>query len=523
MPLQTAKPASRFDAFLERIGTLTAENILSDETFAEIFVQENEVYRQQLINRLRGRAKELHIPMENFREMLAAHKAFCKKREREQNEMRRRQIGNDQAWYRGGIDENEFCKEFLRVRPIRNINGLFYDEDGAVPAEMLEQEIHRIIAPYVSRKIAPAVKGLMDALRIAAYAPAQAPDPKHIHVLNGTLGVDGVFLPVRQFCLNRLNVTYEAERPKPERWLGFLNDLLCPDDILTLQEYLGYCLIPSTKAQAMLFLIGSGGEGKSRIGVVMNEIFQNSMVSGCLQDLENNRFSLAALENKLLFLDDDMSVKATEDGRNLKKIVTAESPILIERKCVQPYEAQLYSRLLAFGNVPLRALFDHSDGMFCRQIILRVKPKPEGRADDPFLAEKLLAEKDAVFNWCFEGLQRLVKNRFRFTVSERAKKNLEEARQENCNLIRFLADNGFVTLGDPQASITCENLMLCYEYWCRINSELPLKRNTAILYLKTNAEKYGIRYSYNILNDRHRRVRGFEGIRQMIRFGSTDV
>ncbi|MGC7323300.1 DNA primase, partial [Mycobacteroides abscessus subsp. massiliense] len=79
---------------------------------------------------------------------------------------------------------------------------------------------------------------------------------------------------------------------------------------------------------------------------------------------------------------------------------------------------------MAFGNVPLRALFDHSDGMFRRQIILRVKPKPEGRADDPFLAEKLLAEKDAVFNWCFEGLQRLVKNRFRFTVSERAKKNL---------------------------------------------------------------------------------------------------
>ncbi|MGC7323299.1 hypothetical protein RBA16_27795, partial [Mycobacteroides abscessus subsp. massiliense] len=92
-----------------------ADNILSDETFAEIFVQENEVYRQQLINRLRGRVKELHIPMENFREMLAAHKAFCKKREREQNEMRRRQIGNNQAWYRGGIDENEFCKEFLRV------------------------------------------------------------------------------------------------------------------------------------------------------------------------------------------------------------------------------------------------------------------------------------------------------------------------------------------------------------------------------------------------------------------------
>ena len=41
------------------------------------------------------------------------------------------------------------------------------------------------------------------------------------------------------------------------------------DDILTLQEYLGYCLIPSTKGQKMLIITGKGGEGKSRIGLVM--------------------------------------------------------------------------------------------------------------------------------------------------------------------------------------------------------------------------------------------------------------
>ena len=45
----------------------------------------------------------------------------------------------------------------------------------------------------------------------------------------------------------------------------FLDGLLIPEDILTLQEYLGYLLIPSTKAQKMLVMTGKGGEGKSRI------------------------------------------------------------------------------------------------------------------------------------------------------------------------------------------------------------------------------------------------------------------
>lgn len=50
-----------------------------------------------------------------------------------------------------------------------------------------------------------------------------------------------------------------------------------------MQEYLGYCLIPSTKGQKMLMLIGKGGEGKSRIGVVMNTIFGLNMNTTSIQ------------------------------------------------------------------------------------------------------------------------------------------------------------------------------------------------------------------------------------------------
>ena len=45
-------------------------------------------------------------------------------------------------------------------------------------------------------------------------------------------------------------------------WLRFLSELLYPEDIPTLQEFIGYCLIPSNKGQRMMVIKGNGGEGK---------------------------------------------------------------------------------------------------------------------------------------------------------------------------------------------------------------------------------------------------------------------
>lgn len=56
-----------------------------------------------------------------------------------------------------------------------------------------------------------------------------------------------------------------------------LSDLLEPEDILTLQEYLGYCLIPTNRGQVMMLLKGNGGEGKSRIGVVMQKMLGSNL------------------------------------------------------------------------------------------------------------------------------------------------------------------------------------------------------------------------------------------------------
>lgn len=153
-----------------------------------------------------------------------------------------------------------------------------------------------------------------------------------IHVANGTYYLDGHFDPEKQFCLNRLKVAYNETAPRPERFLAFLDDLLYPEDIPTLQEYMGYCLIPTNKAQKMMIITGNGGEGKSRLGLVMRSILGDNMSTNSIQSVERNRFTRATLEYKLLMVDDDMKLQALPETSYIKTMVTLEGRMDLEWK-----------------------------------------------------------------------------------------------------------------------------------------------------------------------------------------------
>ena len=99
------------------------------------------------------------------------------------------------------------------------------------------------------------------------------PQPDRIHVANGTLMLDGGFVEGKtEIVQSRLSVSYNPNAPAPVLWLHFLDGLLYPEDIPTLQEFIGYCLIPSNKGQRMMVIKGNGGEGKSQIGAVPSAV-----------------------------------------------------------------------------------------------------------------------------------------------------------------------------------------------------------------------------------------------------------
>lgn len=412
------------------------------------------------------------------------------------------------------VNELKFCGAFTQKHPLKCIGGRFFDYDGLVDEKALGNEVYRMLRQGVWRGLSKKVVQIMDALRLYTYSEPIPPDLNFIHVQNGKLDLNGNFYPRKEFCTNRLNICYDPNIRKgayyPEKFLTFLMELLTPEDVVTLQEYLGYLLIPSTKGQKMLFLIGQGGEGKTRIGIVLREIFMDNMLTGNIHRIENDRFFRYNLKDRLLMVDDDMQMQALSSTGYIKNLVTAETPIDVEAKGKQSEQALLYTRLLCFGNGSPKTLYDKSRGFSRRMIILTTQTPPESRVIDPHIADKFLAEKNKIFCWMYDGLRRLIENRYRFTISERAKQNVRETMQDNCNITEFLEDTDRVQYGENYR-VTSSKLYDCYTRWCEDNALTSLKRDTFITWVKQNEDEFHIKYSTHIPND-GKNVRGFTGI-----------
>lgn len=379
------------------------------------------------------------------------------------------------------VNELIFSRMFLGQHPMKCIKGVFYDYDGVVDENELGNEIYNILMKAVWFGLPKKVSNIIDSLRHYCYSEPLPPDLNYIHLNNGKLVLNGNFYPNKEFCLNRLNIDYDTTIWQgayyPERFLQFLYELLYPEDIAALQEYLGYLLIPSTKGQKMMFLIGQGGEGKSRIAVVLNDMFGKNMITGNIHRIETDRFFRYNLKDRLLMVDDDMQMSALPSTGYLKNLVTAEIPIDVEAKGKQSEQALLYTRLLCFDNGNPKALYDRSKGFSRRMIILTTQTPPESRVIDPHIADKFLAEKNKIFCWMFDGLRRLIENRYRFTISERAKQNVRETMQDNCNITEFLEDTDRVMYGENYC-VTSSKLYDCYTRWCEDNALTSLKRET---------------------------------------------
>ncbi len=411
------------------------------------------------------------------------------------------------------VDELAFANEFLTNHHMVSVNGTFFTPDGRLSDEnALRKDIFQVISRYIRGGLARKVDSILATLHLACQYPCLDDSMTQVQVQNGTWHLDGSFSTFRDIVVNRLPVAYHPDAPKPERWLQFVDELLEPGDVLTLQEYMGYCLLPVTFGQKMLIIIGRGGEGKSRIGTVMKDLLGDNMYMGSIAKIENSPFARADLEHMLLMVDDDLKMEALKQTNYIKSIVTSELPMDLERKGIQSYQGRLFCRFMAFGNGNLRSLYDRSYGFFRRQLILTTKDRPRNRQDDPYLSIQLRKEKEGILLWCLEGLQRLFYNDFQFTVTPLAEENLNDAIREGNNAVDFMKSEGYFRF-DSQGSVTSRALYHAYRDWCDDNAMMAMSSSSFITYINQNQRGFGITYSTNIPIGNGRYARGYKGIR----------
>lgn len=417
------------------------------------------------------------------------------------------------------INEVLFCREFLEQYPMVSVGGAFFTVEGLISDEnLLKKQIYDKIKHHVTTGLWKKVSNLVEVLRMECCVDTLPLYENRIHMANGTLFLNDGFSTEKDFCRNRLPVAYNPDAPEPTLWLAFLSQLLYPEDIPTLQVFFGYCLIPSTRGQKMLLLTGKGGEGKSRVGIVLQSLLGSNMKTGSISKVENSPFARADLQNMLVMVDDDMKVEALTQTNNIKAIVTAELPMDLEKKGQQSYQGDLRVRFLAFGNGTLQALHDRSFGFFRRQIILEARERDPNRKDNPYLAERLCAEREGIFLWALAGLQRLIRNGFQFTLSDRASANMDAAVADGNNIVEFMKSQGYFQL-KADSEVSSKDFYDVYRQWCEDNALNPLAQKTLTNYLKQNESLYNLEYTNKVHIGGGRYARGFLGIEVLQRPG----
>lgn len=497
---------TREDEFKAKLALFGADEILLKVAFQQTFATSSEFELQEQIRKHRARAVELGVPAKDFNEALKAYRA----------DLHAKAALYRPVWLtKDGVDEPAFLDEFNTVRGYRCVNGrLYLASRGFVPDSEVLADIQRQLEGHITKRLHREAHDLLDALKNRCWMAPPPAEPGRVYFRNGWYSLeDGSFHPdIDGFTLYRVAVDFEPEAPAPQKWLTYISGLLDNEDILTFQEFCGYALIPTTRAQRMLFLIGSGGEGKSVAGAVLTAIFGQAATSGRLHDLEE-RFGLSGLEGKLLFIDDDLPTAKLRETSNVKKVVTAQTPMLIERKGRDAYAARIYCRLLCFGNQLTDSLFDHSNGAFRRRLILTTKAKDPGRVDNPQLAEEIIADElPGVALWMMEGLKRLQGNRWQFTISEKQRQQEQAYKEDSFNLLAFLNDREWIVF-DPTASVTSREFYTSYCRWCMVNGEDALAMRTVSGYMKDNAQALNIRFSTHIIARSGVKIRGFVGVK----------
>lgn len=396
------------------------------------------------------------------------------------------------------INDKKFAEWYVKRNELYCINDRFYTRYGQISDNEFRNNIHNIIGCIITTRLSAKVESLLASVKNEAFTKLDAPDKYKVQfdnisfdVRHGKLEECDTF-----FTLHQIPHNYDAKADCP-KFKRFINNLFYEEDIPVIQEYLGYCLVPNTLAQTALFIVGEGGEGKSRITILMEHIIgHDNVVIGDFIGLQD-KFSTTSLDKQMMFIDDDLSLEALDDTSNFKKIVTAETTMEVEPKGKPKYKTKLYSRILCCGNGAIQSKFDRSDGFYRRLLISKVKPVHYAKPDRT-LSDQLDQEIPGIINWLLEGLCRVVRNGFIIEPSVRMTQELQSVRDSSDTIQLFMSDEQFIEYtGDKDDKVSIKQLYDAYESWCQDNNYLVIHKNT---FGKVIRKTYKANLSKKIMN-----------------------
>lgn len=253
---------------------------------------------------------------------------------------------------------------------------------------------------------------------------------------------------------------------RPERWLTFLHDIFDGDaDLIAfMQRAAGYALTGLTTEHKLLFLYGTGRNGKSVFLNTLTHIWADYARRAAAETflnsaVEKHSTGLAGLQGARLVAGSELPVGKTWDESVIKDLTGGDRMTArFMRGDFFDFDPQL-TLMIAGNNQPSFRGVDEAIRARVVLVPFLVTIPPEKR--DKALPDKLKAEGPEILRWAIDGaLQWLDKG---LNVPAKVEAASTEYMDDEDTLGQFLTDE---TVKDPAGFVTTTDLHDRFKFWC---------------------------------------------------------
>lgn len=355
----------------------------------------------------------------------------------------------------------------------------------------LAGEIRKWIPVGVARPdtINQVVKLIVFSAPVRTYDEINA-DEHYINLRNGLLDIyTGELTEHRPDLISslQLDCEFQPDAKAPE-WERFVESLCYdpeaeePDQemIQVIQEWTGFILCPIYGyriKKSLLLFSALGNSGKSVfMNIIIALLGNDSIANVDFESLGSSRWATGNAFGKRLLAIGDEGGESINSSKIFKQM-TGGDPVEAELKGLQHFTYRFIGVICAACNLLPFFNDDKGDHVSERLMLLNCRHTIPINERDPMYSDKLLEERNGIFLWAMEGLQRFLDRGMRFSRCKSADALMDEYRARHDTMYAFIHAGTYVELtNDKHDSIkksTFEDLYLLY---CDQNDITPLKR-----------------------------------------------
>jgi len=294
----------------------------------------------------------------------------------------------------------------------------------------------------------------------------------------------------------QLNCEYHPEVNTRPIFTKYINDLCNDSDSnvdeerkAVLQEYMGLILsnvkVNRTKLCLVLYSL-LGNSGKTQLLNLAGELLgTDKTINIPLQQMnENSKFSLGSIVGKRLISVGDQTGSDINDSAVFKQL-TGGDPIKVEPKNKQPFSYIFTGGIVISCNNLPNFKDDKGGHVFERLCIVPCTNTIEQEKRDSELLDKMLKERNAIFNWFLTGIHRLIDNGYKVTKSKACDEAVHEYRNMLDTIFRYL-DEFYIITDNKMDMVLKTDFETDYIRWCNHNGTTPLNKRGIIVRMEKN-------------------------------------